>query len=146
MRTGNILTSLCLLVCLAALPVPATRAQPPGNSLLTSLTETLAAPLCTDAWRNTRPCRASAWQLRDSVHPAEATSRWWAGLWSAAGEVAASPRLLFAGRRASCGTGQNASSLLKLDFPGFQLDMDIDLDTEEERFDTVRFAYRSCWR
>jgi len=144
-RTGNIL-SLFFLLCASVSLAPAAEAYSLGSALAAPRAEMLTPSMCIDAWHRTRPCRSSVWRLRDSAHPAEMASRWWSGLWSTASEVASSPRYLFAGRRTSCGATLDGASLLKLDFLRFQLNMDIDLDVEEDRFDTVRLAYRSCWR
>ena len=102
------------------LSAPAVHAKPPGNRLALTL---------------------------DATAPAvPAADHRWSNLWSTAGEVAASPQLVLGGKRVTCGPAYDAGSLLKLDFTGFQLNMDVDLDDEQERFDTVRLAYRSCWR
>lgn len=143
-RSGK-LPTLLFLVCLSALLAPTAQSNPLDNALVPVL-ETVTSAMCIDAWRATRPCRTPVWRLREGAHPADVASRWWSDLWSAAGEAASSPHFLFAGKRTSCGSIPGSASLLKLDFLRFQLNMDFDLDEEEDRFDTVRLAYHSCWR
>jgi hypothetical protein len=117
----------------------------PLGSTLAPVTEAITSAVCIDAWHNTRPCHSPVRLLNDRHYPAYMASRWWSDLISTAGEVATSPRFLLGGKRASCSAAFDGASLLKLDFLRFQLNMDIDLDVEEDRFDTVRLAYRSCW-
>lgn len=106
-----------LLLPVCLISVPTVHAQPPGHRL--ALTLDAAVPTADHRWSN---------------------------LWSAAGEVATSPRLVLGGKRVACGPAYDTGSLFKLDFTGFQLNMDVDLDDDQERFDTLRLAYRSCWR
>jgi hypothetical protein len=143
-RYYNILFLISFLCFCLSLAPPA-RATHLVNAFA-PLTEAITTAACIDPWRTTRPCRSPASLLSSGIHPAELANRWWSDLWSTAGEVAASPHLALGGRRVSCGAGYEHASLFKLDFANFQLDMDVDLDTEEDRFDSVRLAYRSCWR
>lgn len=142
-RFGNTLFSVSIF-CLSLFLAPTAQANPLVNAF-TPLAEAITAAVCIDPWRTTRPCRSPASLVRTGAHPAELANRWWTGLWSAAGEVAASPDFALGAKRASCGTYDGAS-LFMLDFSRFQLNMHVDLDVEEDRFDSVRLAYRSCWR
>ncbi len=98
--------------------------------------------MCLDTWHRAVPCRAYG----DGAYPTSIVNRGWSDLWPVAGVVAANPRLLLGGKRVACGSAYHSSPLFKVDFTGFQLNMDIELDDEQERFDTIRLAYRSCWR
>jgi hypothetical protein len=102
----------------------------------------MAGSVCIDPWHRTQPCRSVS--LRNQSPDRTATERWWLDLWTTAGEVAAVPVL--GGKRVSCGSAYDRGPLFKLDFSDFQLNMDVDLDAAEEHFDTLRIAYRSCWR
>lgn len=143
-RFGNPLI-LLMLFALALCPARAPQAGPLGEALA-PVTEALGEAVCIDPWRKTRPCRLSMNLLSGAARQADQANRWLLSLWSAAGEVVAAPRLFLSGRRVSCDGGRDGASLLALDFTRFQLNMDIDMDTEEDRLDGVRLAYRSCWR
>lgn len=141
--TRALLASLLLPVSL--LSAPAVDAKPSGGRL--ALTLAAAAPAaCVDVWGRPQSCRADTAMFRARAHPTPVSDRWWSGLWSAAGEAVTSPQFVLGGKRVACGPAYDAGSLFKLDFTGFQLNMDVDLDDEQEHFDTVRLAYRSCWR
>lgn len=143
-RLGNTLFFIPLL-CLSPFLAPMAQANPFGDTLA-PVAEAITAAVCIDPWHKTRPCRSSASLLSNTARPASLTNRWWTNLWSAAGDVAAGPQFVLGGKRVACGPGYDSESLFKLDFRHFQLNMDVDLDVEEDRFDTVRLAYRSCWR
>ncbi len=144
MRFGTTLIPASLFCLVAILAQPA-QAGPLGATLA-PVAEAPGSAVCIDPWRKTRPCRPAASLLSTAAHRTDQANRWLLSLWSTAGEVAAGPRLILSGKRVSCGAAYGSTPLVRLDFTRFQLNMDIDMDADEERLDTVRLAYRSCWR
>lgn len=142
-RFGNTLFLIPFFCLSLFIPKPV-QASPLGTGL-SPVTSAVATAVCIDPWHKPQPCRSPMSLLNTSAHQGHLANSWWLSLWSAAGEVAASPQLLLGGKRVSCGAAYDSASLVKFDFTHFQLNMDVDMDMEE-RLDTVRVAYRSCWR
>jgi len=136
---------LVISVFLAALAAPAAQAGPLTRTLA-PVAEAVSAAVCIDPWHKARPCRIPATFVSSAARQADLANRWLSSLWSAAGEVAAAPgRLFLSGKRVACGGAFDTASLIKLDFTHFQLNMDLYLDTDEDRLDALQVAYRSCW-
>ncbi|MGE0372971.1 MAG: hypothetical protein AB7Q01_13925 [Gammaproteobacteria bacterium] len=144
MRLGTTLIPTSLF-CLAALLASPAQAGP-LRATFAPVAEALGAAVCIDPWRKTRPCRPAASLPGAAAHRTDQANRWLLSLWSAAEEGTAGPRLILSGKRASCGAAYDTAPLVKFDFTRFQVNMDIDMDADEERLDTIRLAYRSCWR
>lgn len=143
--TGTTPLLLVISVFLAVLAAPAAQAGPLTHTLA-PVAEAVSAAVCIDPWHKARPCRLPASLLGSAARQADLANRWLSSLWSAAGEVAAAPGLFLSGKRVACGGAFDSTSLIKLDFTRFQLNMDLYLDTDEDRLDTLQVAYRSCWR
>ena len=135
---------LVIGVFLVALSVPVAQAGPLTRTLA-PVAEAVSAAVCIDPWHKAQPCRLPTSLLSSAARQADLANRWLSSLWSAAGEVAAAPGLFLSGGRVACGGAFDSTSLVKFDFTGFQLNMDIYLDTDEDRLDTLQLAYRSCW-
>lgn len=142
--TGTTPLSVISLL-LAALAAPAAQAGPLTHTLA-PVAEAVSAAVCIDPWHKARPCRPPTSLLGSAARQADLANRWLSSLWSVAGEVAAAPGLFLSGKRVACGGAFDSASLIKLDFTRFQLNMDLYLDTDEDRLDALQVAYRSCWR